>query len=315
MSGYFIKFFRDNLANASLFFSVITKIKSHAEVYVVIGPTASGKSSYGIKLAQSKNGEIISCDSRQIYKGLEIFSGATISVEQKKVRHHLVSFLNPPTPLTAQGFVDLAVKHISEIQSRDKTPIVVGGTGYWAQALLYESDFPTVKPNDVFRETLHGETTEALFAKLEKADPVRAEKMDPQNRKRIVRALEIIDVLGHVPAQARIPREGLTFRLIYIRPDNKTLKIRIEKNVRKRLEQGLLEEARNMKEQITREQALEIGLGYKHIFDVLDGTISEEEFIQAMIREEYHYAKRQKTFCNKLFKNFYGSKKIIDTQK
>lgn len=293
------------------FFQHLITLFKKKKVYVIIGPTASGKSSYGIKLAQNVGGEIISCDSRQIYSGLEIFSGATVGDEQQKIPHHLVSIIDPPSPLTAQGFVDEALENISEILSRGKTPVVVGGTAYWAQALMYSSNFPTVETNDVLRETLHGETTEVLFERVKRLDPTRAATMDPKNRKRLVRALEIIDELGHVPQQKKSLRVGYDFRLIYISPSNKDLKVKIQKNISKRIEQGLFDEARAMRRKITDEEAVEIGLGYKHIFDFLDSTISQKEFEELMLREEYHYAKRQKTFCNKLFKSFSGTKEMI----
>ena len=278
------------------------------QVIVIVGPTASGKSDYAIKLAQKLDGELVSCDSRQIYKEIEIFSGA--AQDKTDVSYHLQSYVDLSTIYSVQDYVDDALPMINKIINRGKTPIVVGGTGYWAQALLYNIDFPNVPTNSVYRETLHGETTDGLYARLNALDPERASSMDPHNRKRLVRSLEIVKALGHVPRLEKEIRRQYNFELVYLTSDNESMKKRISKNINSRIKQGMIAEARSVAAQYSSEQIKEVGLGYKYIEAFLSGEITEDEFKVHVLREEYRYAKRQKTFLNKLFKEFPGKKRM-----
>ena len=287
---------------------LFTNIFKKKKVLVIVGPTASGKSSLAIELAKKYNGEVISCDSRQVYKGLEIFSGAVTQDTSDGVKHHLVSFLNPGEIYSADLFVKQAVPIIDMLHAENKLPIVAGGTGFWAQALMFEKNFPAVEPNYEFRETLEEFSTEELFIKLETVDPRRAGLADPHNRKRIVRALEIIEVIGHVPAIRDVTRKGYSFVFVYLKPEKTDLDLRITQNVTQRMAQGMLRESKKALEGLSRTQVEELGLGFKHLHDLSEGTISEAEFVDEMTREEIRYAKRQKTFFNKLFKKYSGKK-------
>lgn len=280
-------------------------------VVVIVGPTASGKSSLAIELAKKYNGEVISCDSRQIYKGLEIFSGAITHETNDGVKHHLVSFLNPGEIYSAEEFVQDTVPIIDELHNNYKLPIIAGGTGFWAQALMYESPYPAVPPDYQFRETLKDFSTQELFAQLQEKDPRRATQMDPQNRKRLVRALEIIESLGSVPRIRETKRGGYTFIFVYLKPEKELLDERISKNVQTRVKQGLFQEADTITKQLSRTQCEELGLGYKYIYDVQHNNISEEDFVARMVHEEVQYAKRQKTFLNKVFARYKGKKALI----
>ncbi len=282
-------------------------------VLIIVGPTASGKSSLAIELAKQHNGEVISCDSRQIYKGLEIFSGAVTPETSGGVKHHLVSFLKPGEIYSADLFIKDTLPIIDMLHTVDKLPIIAGGTGFWAQALMYEKNFPAVKPDYQFRETLHSKTTEELFSELQEKDPRRAGIADPHNRKRIIRALEIIEQIGVVPAIRNVTRKGYSFILVYLRPEKELLDGRIGKNVSQRMEEGLLVESEQALAGLTHTQVEELGLGFKHIHNLQAGDITTEEFATLITREEIQYAKRQKTFINKLFKNYTGKKILIES--
>ncbi len=280
---------------------------------VLVGPTASGKSSLAIEIAQKYNGEIISCDSRQIYQGLEIFSGAVTPETNGGVKHHLLSCIKPGDIYSADLFVKHALPVIDMLHSESKLPIIAGGTGFWVQSLMYEKQFPAVAPDYQLRETLDGYETQELFKMLQEQDPRRASFADPHNRKRLIRALEIVKTLGVVPPVKQVTRRGYSFTLVYLKPEKDILDRRITKNVSQRIEQGLFIEARGALADLSDTQVEELGLGFKHLRDVQKGEISQEEFIDEMTREEIRYAKRQKTFFNKLYKKYSGKKVIIES--
>lgn len=282
------------------------------KVLVIVGPTASGKSGLAIEIAKQYNGEIISCDSRQIYSGLEIFSGAVTPETSGGVKHHLVSFFQLGKIYSADLFVKDSLSIIDTLHTENKLPIIAGGTGFWAQALMFEKTHPEVSPDYKFRETLEGYSAEDLYAMVQQKDPRRAAIADPHNKKRLIRALEIIEVLGKVPEQKIVTRKGYTFTLVYLKPEKALLNERITKNVSQRLEQGLLNEAKETLQGLSEIQCQELGLGYKHLFDLQNGKISPADFADQMTREEIKYAKRQKTFFNKLFKTYTGPKIVIE---
>lgn len=280
-------------------------------VVVIVGPTASGKSTLAIQLAQNHNGEVISCDSRQIYKDLEIFSGAVTPETSEGVKHHLVSCLPIGTAYSAEEFVRDSLPVVDDLLQAGKLPIIAGGTGFWAQALMYDSPFPKVSPDQEFRETLLDVSTKDLFARLQEQDPRRADQMDPHNRKRLVRALEIINKLGTVPRLRETLRSGYRFVLVYLQPEKSVLDERITKNVSQRVREGLFAEAKTVTQTLDRQACEELGLGYKYIYDVLEGDLGETEFVSQMVVEEVRYAKRQKTFLKKLFAKHTGPKVMI----
>ena len=285
----------------------------HKRIVVIIGTTASGKSGLAKKIASEINGELISCDSRQIYKDITIFSGAYADISDTDVPYHLQAHRDLDEPYSVQTFLEEANEMIKEIRTRGKTPIIVGGTAYWAQAFMYNTNFPQVPINEVFRETLHSETTEKLFKRLGELDPQRASAMDPHNRKRLVRSLEIIDTLGYVPEQVKILRNDAVIKLIYLEPNNQDMKTSIKKNIEKRFKVGLIAEAKDVSQRYPEHVLQEIGLGYKHITAFIRGKMSEELLQEKMLSEEYRYAKRQKTFCKKIFREFRGIKQKISS--
>ncbi len=275
---------------------------------VIVGPTASGKSSLAIEVAKKYNGEIISCDSRQIYKGLEIFSGAVTDETSDGVKHHIVSLVEPGETFSADCFTKEALRYIDQITEKEKLPIVAGGTGFWAQSLLYESVFPQVEPDYAFRETLESYTIKDLLEMLKQQDPERAKTVDPQNKKRIIRSLEIVRAVGKVPRAKHVSRKGYTFVLVYLSPEKEILDKRIRNNVSARMDQGLIKESEQALANLNEQQIIELGLGFKHVLDLQSGKISRADFAALMVQQEIGYAKRQKTFFKKLFKKYRGPK-------
>ena len=172
---------------------------SEQEIIVVVGPTASGKSDFAIALAIKNNGEIISADSRQLYKGLDIGTGKITDEEMKGIKHHMLSVYDLTEDVSVASFARDAAPIITDILNRGKTPIICGGTGQYIDALIFNTQIPKVKPNKSLREELEKLNTEDLVARLQASDPARSSAIDPHNRVRLIRAIEIAEELGYVP--------------------------------------------------------------------------------------------------------------------
>jgi tRNA dimethylallyltransferase len=169
------------------------------KIIVILGPTASGKSDVAIKLAQKFNGEIISADSRQIYRGMDIGTGKVTSAEQKMATHHMLDVADPNDEFNISHFKKLAEKMIEDILKRGKLPIICGGTGFWIKSIVDNVHLPEVKPDKELRNMLRNKSAEELFEMLEKLDIERAEDIDAKNKVRLIRAIEICKALGSVP--------------------------------------------------------------------------------------------------------------------
>ena len=261
------------------------------KVLVILGPTASGKSALAVKLAKKFNGEIISADSRQVYRGLDICTGKITKREMRGVPHHLLDLADPRKQFNVAQYKKLAEEKIKEINF----PIVVGGTGFYIDALAGLTNFPDVPPNKKFREKLNRKSATELFKILQRKDLKRAWSIDPNNKVRLVRALEIIEVLGHVPRCQ--PATSTPYRFIYIglRPDNLNKKILLR--IRKWLKNGLVDEVRKLHtDGISWKRFDEIGLIYHTVTKYLQGKISKEQMVQEMFIEIRQYAKRQMTW-------------------
>ena len=167
-------------------------MRKNNKIIVILGPTASGKTALSITLAKRFNGEIISTDSRQVYKGLNIGSGKITKKEMKGIPHHLLDVANPKRKFTVAQFQTLALKKIQEIQNKGKIPFLVGGTGFYIQSVVDGIAIPEVKPNWKLRKKLDKKSVKELFLMLKKLDPRRAKNIDPKNPHRIIRAIEIV---------------------------------------------------------------------------------------------------------------------------
>lgn len=313
------------------------------KVLVIMGPTASGKSAAAISLAKKFNGEVISADSRQIYRGLNIGSGKVprdLQIESQKfssrrqadasaslggssiasdknnyisegVVHHLIDVAEPNEDFNISHFKTLTNKAIKDILSRGKLPIICGGTGFWIDAITNNTMLPEVAPNEELRNMLRNKTAEELFAMLLKLDPERAETIDKQNPVRLIRAIEICEALGAVPKPtAHSLKPGrYNFLQIGINVPREILNEKIKKRLNERFEQGMIEEVENLNnlpagERVSWEHLEALGLEYRWIARFLQDKITSEVMHEKLYFDIIHYAKRQMTW-------FKRNKKIV----
>lgn len=270
------------------------------KVLVILGPTASGKSDLAVKLAKKLNGEVVSADSRQVYKGLDIGSGKITKREMRGVRHHLLDVASPRGLFTVARYRPLARRAVRDILRRGKLPIIAGGTGLYVDSLLYDTPLPEVPPNPKLRARLEKETVAKLFAQLQKLDPRRAGNIESKNKRRLVRALEIVLATGRpVPElQKREPAYDAV-KIGIARPPEK-LKRRIRERLARRLKQGMLREVKKLHGQgISWKRLDDLGLEYRYTSRYLRGLISREEMTTTIEKESWAYAKRQMTWWKK----------------
>lgn len=270
------------------------------KIIVILGPTASGKSDIAVKLAEKFNGEVISADSRQVYKGLDIGTGKITKKEMRGIKHHLLDVANPKRQFTAAQFVKLTNEAIGEILKKNKVPIICGGTAFYIDALLGDKQIPEVEPNWKLRKQLENKTVTELFLMLQKLDPERAANIDPQNPRRLVRAIEICKALGQVPRfQISNDKSQNNFSIlkIGIKPEEKEIKERIYKRLVARVKKGMVKEAERLHQKgLSWKRMLELGLEYKYLALLSQNKLSKTEFIEQLNTAIWHYAKRQLTW-------------------
>jgi tRNA dimethylallyltransferase len=274
-------------------------------IVILTGPTAVGKTELSIELAKKYDGEIISADSIQVYKHFDIGSAKITADEMQGVRHHLIDVLEPNQPFSVAVFKDMAKAAVTDILSRGKLPIVVGGTGFYIQALLYDIDFKE-NEDDGYREKLQNLFREKgagpLYEMLKTFDPVSYETMDLKNIKRVIRALEYYHQTGecisaHNEAE-RKKESPYNFAYFVLDCDREILYQRIDKRVDMMIASGLVDEVRQLIDtyNLTRDMVSMQGLGYKEIAAYLDGEISLDEAVYILKRDTRHFAKRQLTW-------------------
>lgn len=266
------------------------------KLIVLVGPNASGKSDLAVTLAQKFHGEIISADSRQVYKGLDIGSGKITKKETRGVPHRLIDVASPKRIFTVAQYQKLARKALADIWRRGKLPILCGGTGFYIQAVVDGLVIPEVKPNPTLRKKLQKLETTELFKLLKKKDLRRASGIDRQNRARLIRALEIAGALGKVPKLKKEPLQADVL-MLGIKKDVRELKRRIELRLTKRLRRGLIAEVKRLHESGVSWKRLEnFGLEYRYVAFYLQNKIKKEELFHLLAKEIWHYAKRQMTW-------------------
>jgi len=266
------------------------------KLLVIVGPTASGKTDLSIKLAKKYNGEIVSTDSRQVYKGMDIGTGKVTKKEMAGVPHYLLDIVSPKTKFDVSKYQKLALKHIKDIQKRNKLPILVGGTGFYIQAVIDGIVFPKVKPDWKLRKQLEKKTNQDLYKQLKKLDPERAKNIEKENPRRLIRAIEIALTLKKVPKLKKNPIDS-DILILGVKKDQKELKQLIEKRLIKRLRIGMIAEVKRLHNQgVSWRRLEEFGLEYKYLALFLQNKISKEEMIERLQKEIEHYAKRQMTW-------------------
>lgn len=262
------------------------------KIIIIAGPTSSGKSDLAVKLAKRINGEIISADSRQIYKGLDIGTGKITKKEMMGVPHHLLDIVSPRRQFTVADFKKSAAEAIKDIVRRGKTPILVGGTGFWLDALIYNLKFPSVPPNQKLRKRLEKKNAGELLAMLKKLDPAKAKTIEQKNPRRLIRALEITKVLGKIPnVKKKYPYQVLW---LGVKWPKEILKKRIHERLWQRMRAGMIKEARNLKKQgLSWKRFYEFGLAYKFLANYLQGRLNKKEMLEKIERADQQYARRQ----------------------
>lgn len=280
-------------------------MKDKDNLFILIGPTAIGKTALSIELAKRMNGEIISADSMQIYKYMNIGSAKITKEEMEDIPHHLIDIVFPDEDFTVADYKDSAIKLIKNINSRGKLPIVAGGTGLYINSLVYNLNFTQVEPNEEIRAKLEslGDKygNEYLHQELEKIDIESAKKISINDRKRIIRAIEIFKMTGKPMSEHnknfRRPIEDYNLVMVGLNMDRKELYNRINLRVDIMIEEGLIEEVRNLlKMGYNKELVSMQGIGYKEIVMYLEGIISLEESVGLIKQGTRNYAKRQLTW-------------------
>ncbi|NCS99471.1 tRNA (adenosine(37)-N6)-dimethylallyltransferase MiaA [Candidatus Parcubacteria bacterium] len=266
------------------------------KLVVICGQTASGKSDLGVTIAKAFDGEIISADSRQVYKGLDLGSGKITTEEMQGVPHHMLDIIDPKKTYSVAMYKKEAFKAIEEVVSRGKLPIVVGGTGQYIEAIVDNQKFPEVPPNQELRDLLEEMETAELFEILKEKDSRRASEIDQKNRPRLIRALEIYDTLGEIPET--VHGEGLFDTLhIGFKLEKKDLIEKIQKRLDSRLAVGMVDEVSGLhKNGLSWERLESFGLEYQQIAEYLQGKKDFDEMKRILVIKSRQFAKRQLTW-------------------
>lgn len=280
------------------------------KVIVICGPTASGKTSLGIKLANRINGEIISCDSMQIYIDMDIGTAKPTLEERKAAKHYLVDFVSPDRRYSVADYKKDAEETIEKIISEGKTPIIVGGTGLYLNSLVYGIEYLNIETDLKYREELENrvlaEGLGKLYDEAAEIDPEAIKKISPNDKKRILRILEIYHAAGKTKTEMEIEskKSGVKYdyRIFVLNMERGKLYDRINKRVDIMIENGLEEEVRKLIEKYTKFPTAMQGLGYKEIIEYFDNKITRDEAIEKIKMESRRYAKRQITWF-KSYKN------------
>jgi len=266
------------------------------KVIVIVGSTASGKSSYAVKLARKIGGEVISADSRQVYKGLDIGTGKITQKEMRGIPHHLLDVVSPKKIFTAHDFIGKGRASIDDILKRRKTPIICGGTGFYIDALLGRVVIPNMPPNPKLRQQLASKSALQLFVMLKKLDPRRAKNIDKNNPVRLVRAIEIAKKLGRVPMfDLRSPTSSIyNAEWTGLNPGDKTLRAKIHKRLLQRMKAGMVHEAKKLHAGgLSYKRMHELGLEYRYLALLLQSKITKKEMLQQLENGIWDYSRRQ----------------------
>lgn len=266
------------------------------KVIVIVGPTAVGKSDFAVEYAIKHDGEVISADSRQVYKGLDIGTGKITKEEMRGIPHHLLDVADPKEQFNVEKFKILAKKAIEEIHNRGKLPIITGGTGFYIDALIYNITYPNVEHDEVLRKELANKNASELFDILNSLDQDYAKLLnnsERNNTQRLIRSIEIAKSLGKIP---KIIKDESPYdaEFIYLNLPSEKLRERINLRLIKRIENGMIEEVENLhRNGLSWKKMDEFGLEYRYISRYLRGLITKEEMIEKLKNEIWHYAKRQ----------------------
>ena len=277
------------------------------KVVVICGPTASGKTALSIELAKKINGEIISCDSMQIYKDMNVGTAKPTKEEMQGIKHYLVDYVLPTKRYSVADYKKDAEKSIKKILEKGKVPIIVGGTGLYIDSLIYNIEYPEIKFDEQYREKLEKEVEEKglenLYKEAKKIDPIAAEKISKTDKKRLLRILEIYHATGKTKTEQEIisrrNEPEYDYKVYALLWDREKLYDRINLRVDLMIKQGLIEEVKSILEKYNTFPTAMQGLGYKEVVQYLNGELTKEEMIEKVKQETRRYAKRQMTWFRK----------------
>ena len=279
------------------------------KVIVIVGPTASGKTALSIELAKKINGEIISCDSMQIYKDMNIGSAKPTIEEMQGIKHYLIDVVEPTKRFSVAEYKKRAEEAIEEILKKGKVPIVIGGTGLYANSLIYGIEYNEFEFDEKYRTELmkKAETEEGLkklYEEANKIDPIAIQKISNNDKKRIIRILEIYNLTGKTKTEQEIESRKKEIKYDYkvfaINIERPILYERINKRVDIMIEQGLINEVKSILDKYNEFPTSMQAIGYKEIVDFLNGNITKEEAIEKIKQETRRYAKRQITWFKRI---------------
>ena len=280
---------------------------SKPKVIVICGPTASGKTALSIELAKKINGEIVSADSMQIYKDMDVGTAKTTPEEMQGLKHYLQDFVEPDKRYSVADYKVDAEKAIEEILSKGKTPIVVGGTGLYVDSLIYGIEYQEIRFDEKYRKELEDialkDGLETLYKKAQEIDPEAMKKISCNDKKRIMRVLEIYKATGKTKTEQEIESRKkevkYDYKVFAIDWEREKLYERINKRVDIMIENGLIEEVENLLKKYKEFPTAMQGLGYKEVVEYLNGYLTKEEMIDKIKQETRRYAKRQITWFRK----------------
>ena len=278
-----------------------------SKVIVICGPTASGKTALSIELAKKINGEIVSCDSMQIYKDMDIGTAKPTVEEMQGIKHYLIGYVSPEERYSVADYKKDAKKAIKEILGKGKMPIIVGGTGLYIDSLIYEIEYQDIKFDEKYRKELEQEAKEKgleeLYKRAKQIDEKAIEKISPTDKKRILRVLEIYHATGKTKTEqemeSRKKEVEFDYQVYALNWDREKLYNRINKRVDVMIEQGLIQEVEQILKKYDKFPTAMQGLGYKEVVDYLNGKYTKEEMIEKIKMETRRYAKRQLTWFRK----------------
>ena len=277
------------------------------KVIVICGPTASGKTALSIELAKKINGEIVSADSMQIYKDMNIGSAKVTNEEMQEIKHYMIDCVSPDERFSVADYKTNAKNAIEEIIKKGKNPIVVGGTGLYIDALIYEIEYKDIKIDENYRKELQeiekNQGLEVLYKKALEIDPKAMEKISQNDSKRIMRVLEIYKATGknktEQEAESRLKEIPYDYKVFALTMNREKLYERINKRVDIMIEKGLINEVENLLKKYKEFPTSMQGLGYKEVRDYFQGKTTKNEMIEKIKQESRRYAKRQLTWFRK----------------
>jgi len=283
---------------------------------VILGPTASGKTKLSIELAQKLNGEIISADSMQVYRGMDIGTAKPSLEERQGIPHHLIDIRDPDESWTVSDFIRETQALTTKICNRGKVPIIAGGTGLYLWALIEGFSFPITPADKELRMRLEKELLSTLYSRLSTIDPVAAKKIHPNDKKRIIRALEVYELTGKPISELQEPRRLVagSYQLIGLTLPREELYSRINQRVESMIEKGLIEEVKGLREKGYGKNPPSMqALGYKEVIDYLEGKWTKEEMIDELKKRTRNFARRQMTWFRR-FQNVKWFDVPVDSQ-